>query len=39
MTLNDFKNKLQNNPKAIDFSETIATIEATYNFSPSAFTW
>ena len=38
MTLTEFKNKLQNNPKAIDFSETIATIEATYNFTPSAFT-
>ena len=38
MTLADFKNKLQNNPKTIDFSETIATIEATYNFTPSAFT-
>ena len=38
MTLNDFKNKLQNTPETIDFSETIATIEATYNFTPSAFT-
>jgi len=38
MTITDFKNKLQNTPEAIDFSETIATIEATYNFTPSAFT-
>ena len=38
MTLADFKNKLQNNPTAIDFSETIATIENTYEFTPSAFT-
>ena len=38
MTLSNFKHKLQNNPKAIDFSETIAIIESTYNFTPSAFT-
>ncbi len=38
MTLNDFKNKLKRNPKEIDFSETIATIEENYNFTPSAFT-
>jgi len=38
MTLDAFKNKLQNNPKAIDFSETIATIENTYEFTASAFT-
>ena len=38
MNLIDFKNKLQNNPKTIDFSETIATIEAAYNFTPSSFT-
>ena len=38
MTLNDFKNKLQNNPTAIDFSETISVIENTYEFTPAAFT-
>lgn len=37
MTLQDFKNKLTNNPKELDFSDTIATIEANYNFTASAF--
>lgn len=37
MDLNDFKNKLENNPKEINFTETIATIEALYKFSPSEF--
>ena len=37
MTLEAFKNKLQNSPKEIDFKETIAAIESTYNFSASAF--
>ena len=37
MTLENFKNKLKNSPKELDFSETIATIEANYNFTPTAF--
>lgn len=40
MTLNlkEFINKLNNTPKAIEFSETIALIESLYNFTPTAFT-
>ena len=38
MNIDTFKNKLQSTPKEIDFSETIATIETTYDFTPSAFT-
>ncbi len=38
MTLADFKNKLQNAPETIAFSETIAAIENTYEFTPSVFT-
>lgn len=38
MTLHDFKNKLQQTPEKIEFSETIAVIEANYNFTPTAFT-
>lgn len=37
MTVADFKIKLQNTPKNIDFSETIAVIEAKYDFTPTAF--
>jgi len=38
MTLASFKDILKNNPTSIDFKDTIAVIEATYNFTPSAFT-
>jgi len=31
MTLEAFKNKLNNTPKEVAFSETIAAIEANYN--------
>ncbi|MBU2995787.1 HopJ type III effector protein [Cellulophaga baltica] len=37
MTITEFKNKLQNAPKEIEFSETIAVIEAKYTFTPTAF--
>ena len=37
MTLQDFKNKLTNTPKELDFSDTINTIEANYNFTAAAF--
>jgi hypothetical protein len=38
MTLEAFKTKLQNNPEAIQFSETIAVIESNYSFTPTTFT-
>ncbi|MCB4807120.1 HopJ type III effector protein [Tamlana sp. 62-3] len=37
MKIETFKTKLKNNPEAIDFSETMETIEANYNFTPTAF--
>ncbi|MBE7644953.1 type III effector [Tenacibaculum finnmarkense genomovar ulcerans] len=37
MTLQEFKNKLKNTPKELDFSETINVIEENYTFTPSAF--
>ncbi len=37
MTLQEFKDKLQNNPKKIQFNDTISVIESNYNFTPSAF--
>ncbi|TYP99723.1 HopJ type III effector protein [Tenacibaculum adriaticum] len=37
MTLDNFISKLKNNPKTIEFKNTINTIESLYNFSPSAF--
>ncbi|CAM1361492.1 HopJ type III effector protein [Tenacibaculum xiamenense] len=37
MTLEDFKAKLNSNPEQIEFSETIATIDASYDFTPTAF--
>jgi len=37
MTIQDFKNKLTNTPKKLNFSDTINIIEANYNFTPSAF--
>ncbi|KJD34007.1 type III effector [Tamlana nanhaiensis] len=38
MTIDTFTTKLKNNSKAIAFSETMETIEANYNFTPTAFT-
>ncbi|WP_179353165.1 HopJ type III effector protein [Winogradskyella vidalii] len=38
MTLNDFLVKLKSHPMQIDFSETMAVIEANYQFIPTAFT-
>ncbi|CAM3441691.1 HopJ type III effector protein [Zobellia roscoffensis] len=38
MRLNDFKQKLQANPKGIEFTETMAVIEENYSFEPTAFT-
>jgi hypothetical protein len=38
MTIAEFKSKLENTPKEIEFSETMAVIEEHYNFSPTAFT-
>jgi hypothetical protein len=37
MTLEEFKNKLQNEPKAMEFLETMAVIDSIYNFTPTAF--
>jgi len=37
MTIKVFKNKLKEEPKSIDFKETIKVIEAYYEFSPTAF--
>ena len=37
MTVEEFKTKLKENPKQIEFSETIEVIEAYYDFSPTAF--
>ena len=37
MTIKEFKHKLQESPKSIDFKETITVIEAYYEFSPTAF--
>lgn len=37
MTLEIFKQKLKNTPNSITFPETIAAIEANYNFTPTAF--
>ncbi|WP_275315947.1 HopJ type III effector protein [Tenacibaculum bernardetii] len=37
MTINNFKNKLRNTPKDINFSETISVIKENYVFTPSAF--
>lgn len=38
MTLDDFINTLNKNPDSIDFSDTMAVIDATYTFTPVAFT-
>tara|TARA_R110002050_G_scaffold16719_1_gene50506 strand:+ start:159521 stop:159865 length:345 start_codon:yes stop_codon:yes gene_type:complete len=37
LKLEDFKNKLKSTPQEIEFSETMAVIEANYEFSPTAF--
>lgn len=38
MTIQEFKIRLKENPKAISFSETMQVIEDNYNFTPTAFT-
>ncbi|WP_298766953.1 HopJ type III effector protein [uncultured Polaribacter sp.] len=38
MTLQDFKNKIQENPTTIAFAETMQIIEDNYNFTPTTFT-
>jgi hypothetical protein len=37
MTVSDFLEKLKQTPEAIAFTETIATIEQNYDFTPTAF--
>ncbi|QWX83496.1 HopJ type III effector protein [Cellulophaga sp. HaHaR_3_176] len=37
MKIEDFKNKLRNTPDQVEFTETMATIEANYDFTPTAF--
>jgi len=37
MTINEFKTKLKDNPSKVEFSETIAIIEALYDFTPTSF--
>ncbi|WBX71382.1 HopJ type III effector protein [Tenacibaculum retecalamus] len=37
MTVENFKNKLRNTPKDINFSETMSVVEENYVFTPSAF--
>jgi hypothetical protein len=37
MTIQDFKNKLKENPKTIDFSETMSVIRTNYKFTPTSF--
>lgn len=38
MTIQEFKNKLTENPSNIAFTETIEVIEAHYDFTPTTFT-
>ncbi len=38
MELNTFLQQLKSNPLAIEFAQTIATIDANYDFTPTAFT-
>lgn len=38
MNLDAFIAKLEQHPEQIEFSDTMATIEANYNFTPSKFT-
>ncbi|MBL1320052.1 MAG: HopJ type III effector protein [Methylophaga sp.] len=37
MNLDDFLKQLEHNPEQIEFNDTMATIEANYNFTPSSF--
>lgn len=37
MTVEEFKVKLRNTPEEIAFTDTMSVIEATYNFTPTAF--
>lgn len=37
MNIKSFKNKLKENPRQIDFSETMSTIDENYDFTPTAF--
>lgn len=37
MTLEDFLEKLKNNPQGIEFDDTMSVIESHYNFTPVAF--
>lgn len=37
MNIEQFINKVKNDPKSIEFSETMAVIEANYEFKPTAF--
>lgn len=37
MLLTEFLEKIKQQPQQIEFEQTIATIEATYNFTPTAF--
>ncbi len=37
MTITEFLEKLEANPTQITFPETIATVEANYDFTPTAF--
>jgi len=38
MNLNTFISKLTSHPETIEFSDTMATIDANYNFNPTTFT-
>lgn len=38
MNLNTFLSKLTSHPKTIEFSDTMAVIDANYNFTPTTFT-
>lgn len=37
MKIEDFKNKLKEDPKTIQFQETMAVIETNFEFSPTSF--
>nr|BFF39554.1 hypothetical protein BACY1_13590 [Tenacibaculum mesophilum] len=37
MTLDVFKQTIQNTPKKVEFSDTISVIESLYSFTPTAF--
>ncbi len=37
MNLKAFKDKLDNQPESVEFSETMAVIDQNYNFTPTAF--